>query len=974
MKIKINSHQSDSCVSDDIDGNLPGSRTDLYLFLFMAWFLLTASVSPLLADIPVLSWTPRSDWVNVKTVYGARGDGTTDDTAAIQAALNTATLGVTLYFPSGTYKISSPLVIPNPGYRPTGIAVIGHGAATVLSWYGPTGGIMLTNPGCALSLFIGLKLDGRGIAAVGFDNNNVYFDSESRWQHMAFYNFTDCGVQSNPSAPTFVAEASFENCVFNSCGSGIKITKYNDYDFTITGCDFIRCSYGINCAKGNFYARDCYFEASLTADIVGTGPEHGCSVRRCVSKGSVKFIDYTSSVAPLDVQDCYVSGWTSVAGAIRHTSTPLVLHNNFFANPPNTVAPVQCPSGVYQKVVACNNSAPQSTTLCAPTPTLYAIPAGVYGQNVAANGAIISSFIKTKVTVPSTIFDAKAYGAKGDGITDDTLAIQQAINAAQSYGKGAIAYLPKGKYIISATLTLTGSDYVLGGSGYMSGLIWRGPAGGTMIAISNPKNLKIENLAVGHSDYGSMNNAVDILQSSTGPSYMTYSGVWVYGCYKKQAGVKGLLLSGLGKNDVVHLDHLQGNLRVINSARARILGSLTYEGSIIVDDSISTIRDGFLGFMTRLSTKNVYPLVVSNSNSLVTSDYYTEQGDNGPILSGANGNLPGRITLCGPKTEYSQTATQAGLFMAIDNYLGNIYYGSNQFYCSPSSMSIVHSGAQSMNFTLMGALFYNSSLTFSTNGAGTFCAFGNRAVGTGVAPTDNFTSANLSNASAAFDDLQRLGNLDLSLNFPNLGLSLKYKLDEGTGTRAEDSSGNANTGYLVNGPTWATGVLGSAASFNGTNAYLYSPTTTSIPIGNAKQTISWWQYVSANPGTEMCAVGLKNNNTGTGICVGFKSGLFGVWKFETKSWLLSASQPTVNEWHHCAYTFDGIQHRLYVDGTEVANSTTSASTSVPSLIYVAAAGGWAGAANFAGKIDDVRIYQRALSSFEIQLINALGGY
>ena len=46
-----------------------------------------------------------------------------------------------------------------------------------------------------------------------------------------------------------------------------------------------------------------------------------------------------------------------------------------------------------------------------------------------------------------------------------------------------------------------------------------------------------------------------------------------------------------------------------------------------------------------------------------------------------------------------------------------------------------------------------------------------------------------------------------------------WKFDEGSGTLVSDASGNSNTGTLVNGPTWSTGVKGTALSFDGVDDY-----------------------------------------------------------------------------------------------------------------------------------------------------------
>ena len=58
---------------------------------------------------------PFASWRNVQTYYGATGDGVTDDTTAIQNALNDLRIArnngwSVLYFPAGTYLISQELI------------------------------------------------------------------------------------------------------------------------------------------------------------------------------------------------------------------------------------------------------------------------------------------------------------------------------------------------------------------------------------------------------------------------------------------------------------------------------------------------------------------------------------------------------------------------------------------------------------------------------------------------------------------------------------------------------------------------------------------------------------------------------------------------------------------------------------------------------------------------------------------------
>ncbi|MFD9276913.1 glycosyl hydrolase family 28-related protein [Streptomyces mirabilis] len=82
---------------------------------------------------PVRSVQPRTpDWINV-ALYGARGDGVTDDTAAIQAALNACPAGGVVYMPAKVFRTSAPIKVP-PYVTLRG----GHGGGEAQSLSAPT--------------------------------------------------------------------------------------------------------------------------------------------------------------------------------------------------------------------------------------------------------------------------------------------------------------------------------------------------------------------------------------------------------------------------------------------------------------------------------------------------------------------------------------------------------------------------------------------------------------------------------------------------------------------------------------------------------------------------------------------------------------------------------------------------------------------------------------------------------------------
>lgn len=263
-------------------------------------------------EIPVMNWVPRSDWINVRTdvTPAARGDGRADDTAALQSALNRGSTGRTIYIPPGIYRITDTLVFHGPG---VGSAIIGHGHDTRLIWDGAKGGRMFWSDGIAYSRYIGLDWDGRGKAAVGFDHAaQKRFETEVKHQNEAFRNFTSYGIRVGNDQKFASAEILYRNCLFESCGTALGFLTFNDYDNTIDRCEFRNCGVGVMSHKSNFYARNCHFENSRNADFI-VSAEHGCSIRRCTSVGSKRFVFADNPIVPLTIEDCHVAKYSDPA-------------------------------------------------------------------------------------------------------------------------------------------------------------------------------------------------------------------------------------------------------------------------------------------------------------------------------------------------------------------------------------------------------------------------------------------------------------------------------------------------------------------------------------------------------------------------------------------------------------------------------------------------------------------------------------
>jgi len=177
---------------------------------------------------------------------------------------------------------------------------------------------------------------------------------------------------------------------------------------------------------------------------------------------------------------------------------------------------------------------------------------------------------------------------------------------------------------------------------------------------------------------------------------------------------------------------------------------------------------------------------------------------------------------------------------------------------------------------------------------------------------------------------------------------------------AQDSSVYGNNGIMY-GTTCLDGKIGKALSFDGDNDYVKIPYNESFDITDAI-TIETWVNIGNNSRYIVNKLGsylLQFTDTGSlqgGIWVA------GSWKY------LVGITTTLNEWHHVAFTYDkslpSNQAKLYVDGNLDAYATnTSTIDSTTNDIYIG--NRYDLLRDFNGTIDEVRIYNRALTAEEI---------
>ncbi|KAI1881109.1 hypothetical protein JX265_001349 [Neoarthrinium moseri] len=425
---------------------------------------------------------------NVKD-YGARGDGVTDDTAAINAAItaggnrcgkgceSTTQTPAVVYFPAGTYLISSSIVpyyftqlVGDPTSRPVLKATAGFQGF----------GMIDGNPYYTSDLnWVSVNVFYRQVRNFVIDTTNIAPGTAAtgmHWptsqatslQNIVFNMPTTSGVVHvglfiESGSGGFMSDLTFNggatgasmgnqqytmrNLVFNNCGTAI-IQLWN-WGWTYINLQINNCGKGIDISAGG----------SSDQDV-----------------GSLTVIDSTFVNVPVGIVTAYTSSSSPA------TAGSIVLENVSLQNVP---VAVQGPSGTYLSggtttITAWSEghrytpSGPQSAQ-GAITPNSR--PSALLGSN---GRYYQRSKPQYETLAASNFVSVRSAGARGDAQADDTAAIQSAINSAASAGK--VVFIDFGLYRLTSPIVIPPGSKIVG-EGYPVLMA----AGGYWSDISNPK-------------------------------------------------------------------------------------------------------------------------------------------------------------------------------------------------------------------------------------------------------------------------------------------------------------------------------------------------------------------------------------------------------------------------------------------------------------------------------------------------------
>ncbi|WP_276745785.1 glycosyl hydrolase family 28-related protein [Chlorogloeopsis fritschii] len=616
----------------------------------------------------------------MKTVYGAKGDGTTDDTAALQQALDD--LGQTakgkasvLYLPAGTYRITKQLRL----YKVQNIAIIGESPESVtLRWDGTNKGVMLLFENVAYSRLSRLTFDGVAKASKGlwirwggyatgdhfpttFEiSDNVFKDLE-----IGIQGGEDPNVAGHQDT---AAEVAIMRCkFFRHSYAGVVLRDWNTLNWWIRNSLFEDNNRGVAGLIGVFHVTNSVFRRSTNADVYAQNNFY-IGLRNNYSIGSKHFYltgGPTGDGINAILQNNTILDTNDIAVSLK-TPGPVTLLDNLIRSsaggttpavdmgalsPGNLIAigntftisnPIRIDQN-YNRLYSQNNEVVDRSTVDVEIPTLPGTPA-------RSTAPIIEVTQKTGAAVQTAIKKASLIYA----------------------GQRPVVHLPAGDYLTSNPITIpAGSDVrIVGDVGYFcskgcSRLVWNVPTSGSVLRVKGPSKALIQDIGIwgNNTANGILIEGVDqqgghILLDQALTHRVTNTGT-------------GMMVDGLDHTVINAINHQFWGV----SKGVTVLG-----GSLSADGKSTTAQVNLLGGFSG-ATGEGPSFHVDNGGRLMVQDSWYEESTRTPMLH-LTGS--GTVTLNSMAHMFAQNATFPTIL--IDGFSGKVTLGS--IYSSASTITV----------------------------------------------------------------------------------------------------------------------------------------------------------------------------------------------------------------------------------------------------------------------------------------------
>ena len=559
---------------------------------------------------------PFASWINVKTQFGAVGDGIADETASLQAALDAIgtanSVSSVVFLPAGTYRITGTLQLNNK----IGVSIIGADPSTTkIIWGGALGGTMLSMNGIAYSRFNRITWDGTNSAGMAIDQawtaSAAYFDTGNEFADNVF---TDVGygIRGGRFGHGF-AEIAIMRCKFiRNSFAGVSVENFNALDVWVWNSLFQDCARGVTNLNvaGNFKVYNCVFRNSTISDLsIGNNGEF--SFRNNTSVNSKKFLTTTFKRYPYNI----TLQANTIIDPISDTvidllmQGPVIMLDNIIRSRVGAVGPVvydSCPPSA--EFIAIGN------TFTVNSPIKSLVRNMLFGNTVVARSTL-SSLAEQILPGISPNYNRQVIEVP---VGSNAATIQAAINqAAALNGNRPVVHLPKGNYSISTTLNIpSGTDLQLVGDGHGEAnstfLLWAGTGEGPVIKINGPSKATVRDLYI-HGNQLATNILVENIDQPGSRVFMHE--------FEDHANANNLIVDGLD-----HTRVLAYNSRFSwcpGKSISIIGGPMAADGN---PQEGRTILYGGLEWDNGLSHE------ITKGGNLLVRDVWYESGNNNPYL------------------------------------------------------------------------------------------------------------------------------------------------------------------------------------------------------------------------------------------------------------------------------------------------------------------------------------------------------